>query len=178
MESILLYTKRMLLRPYEERDAAAVQHVMAHPQVYAFTAHIPHSCTRAYAARWIRSVRGAMHRRVSFEFAAVDRVTGTYIGNIGIVRVCGTPPAGEITYWIAPPYQHRGLATEGARAVIEWAVRTLGVRTVTGCCMSHNAASRRVMEKLGFQFTARTPHALLKDDTWVDLDHLIWRAPK
>ena len=174
----LLTTPRMLLRPYESGDAAAVQRVMSHPQVYAFTAHVPHICTRAYAARWIRAAQSAMRRRVSYEFAAVDRSSGAYLGNIGIVRVSGDPPTGEITYWIDPAHQRRGLATEGARAVLHWAVQTLGVRTVTGCCMAHNVASRRVMEKLGFQFVTRSPHALLKDDTWVDLDHLIWRRPQ
>ena len=177
MEPILLTTPRMLLRPYEPGDAPAVQRVMSHPQIYAFTAHVPHTCTRAYAARWIRSAQSAMRRRVSFEFAAVDRSGGAYLGNVGIVRIGGDPPTGEITYWIDPAHQRCGLATEGARAVLCWAAQALGVRVVTGCCMSHNAASRRVMEKLGFRFVTRTPHALLKDDTWVDLDHLIWRYP-
>lgn len=173
MESFPLYTDRLLLREYTDRDDSAVLHVMMQPQIYAFTAHIPLSCSRAYAARWIRSVGAAMRRKISYEFAVTDRDTGAYIGNIGVVRADRNLHTAEITYWIDPARQNRGYATEAGRALLGWAVPALKLETLTGCCMAHNAASRRVMEKLGFSFVSHSPHALYKDGAWIHLDHFI-----
>jgi RimJ/RimL family protein N-acetyltransferase len=45
----------------------------------------------------------------------------------------------------------KGYATEGARALVEWARREIGVEGVFGFADPSNAASARVLEKLGLQ---------------------------
>jgi ribosomal-protein-alanine N-acetyltransferase len=74
----------------------------------------------------------------------------TLIGDIG----CKEPPdaAGmvEIGYSIVPAYWGRGYATEAARALVAW-LWTQGVRRVTAECLDDNAASIRVLEKLGMR---------------------------
>ncbi|QVQ52697.1 GNAT family N-acetyltransferase [Spiractinospora alimapuensis] len=55
----------------------------------------------------------------------------------------------ELGYRLRRAAWGRGLATEGARALIHWGFRELDVQRVTANTMAVNAASRRVMEKAG-----------------------------
>jgi len=57
----------------------------------------------------------------------------------------------EIGYGVVPAYQGQGYATEAAGAVVDGALHRPGVARVVACCLRDNAASRRVLEKLGLR---------------------------
>lgn len=84
-----------------------------------------------------------------FEFAVISE--GRHIG--GVSLTLGSEKAGELGWIIADGYQGRGFASEAASALIGFA-RTLGVRRLSAHCDAENAASRRVMEKLGMRFVS------------------------
>src|SRR4029078_5132254 len=71
-----------------------------------------------------------------------------------LVGACGLGrrPSGavEMGYWIARPFWARGFATEACTALIEIA-RTLRLASLEGAHFLDNAASARVLEKLGFE---------------------------
>ncbi|MBL7781945.1 MAG: GNAT family N-acetyltransferase [Saprospiraceae bacterium] len=58
----------------------------------------------------------------------------------------------EIGYEIADNYQNRGLATETARALTEFAFAQSGVDKVIAQTLAEENASVRVLKKLGFEF--------------------------
>jgi ribosomal-protein-alanine N-acetyltransferase len=58
----------------------------------------------------------------------------------------------EIGYRLLPKYWGRGLATEGARAMVDYSLRNLRVDKVVGVASPENLASRRVLEKAGLEF--------------------------
>ena len=58
----------------------------------------------------------------------------------------------EIGYEIADNYQNRGLATETARALTEFAFAQSGVEKVIAQTLAEENASVRVLKKLGFEF--------------------------
>jgi RimJ/RimL family protein N-acetyltransferase len=87
-------------------------------------------------------------------FAAEDRESKTLVGVLGMqtmrFAVPHLPqPAVEIGWRLALSAQGRGLATEGARAVIDHAFKTLGLQQLVAITIPANTPSRRVMEKLG-----------------------------
>jgi RimJ/RimL family protein N-acetyltransferase len=87
-------------------------------------------------------------------FAAVFRDTGTFAGTIGlqIMRdaVPNLPqPAVEIGWRLAQSAQGKGLATEGAHTIVDFAFNQLGLNEVVAITAIPNRASRHVMEKLG-----------------------------
>ena len=61
-------------------------------------------------------------------------------------------PAVEIGWRLGPASQGRGLATEGARAVVDFAFHTIGLVDVVAITVPPNVASRRVMEKLAMTY--------------------------
>lgn len=58
-------------------------------------------------------------------------------------------PCVEIAWRLAPEVWGKGYATEAARATLDYGFETLSMPEILAWTVPHNAASRRVMEKLG-----------------------------
>ena len=84
-------------------------------------------------------------------FAAEVRATSQLIGFIGMVY---TPfearftPCVEIGWRLAAEFWGQGLATEGARAVLQFGFDELKLAEIVALTVPANRRSRRVMEKL------------------------------
>jgi ribosomal-protein-alanine N-acetyltransferase len=76
----------------------------------------------------------------------------TLIGTLGAFTKPGQPNECEIGYSILPPYEGMGLATEGARALIEYLREDERVKSVIAHTFPSLTGSVRVMEKCGMVF--------------------------
>lgn len=56
---------------------------------------------------------------------------------------------GELGWILSKAFWGNGYVTEAAKAILDYAKNHCGMRRMIACCDSENAASRRVMEKLG-----------------------------
>lgn len=74
---------------------------------------------------------------------------GTYIGYVQAVPL--EDGAWEIGYHIGGRYTKKGYATEAVGAFLPAVMERLGISGISGICVSENLASRRVMEKCGFE---------------------------
>jgi RimJ/RimL family protein N-acetyltransferase len=76
---------------------------------------------------------------------------------------------GEIGWCIDPAYAGQGLATEGAGALLRICFEDLGVRRVVAGAFAENAASVRVMEKIGMRIETRgVRDSLHRSRGWLD----------
>lgn len=82
-----------------------------------------------------------------------ERAAGEVIGCAGLNRndVEGEPVV-EVGWSFNPERWGDGLATEAAKASLEWGFDTVGVDEIVAFTMPENHASRRVMEKLGMEY--------------------------
>jgi len=81
------------------------------------------------------------------------RATGEHVGCAGLRPYQRTTDIYELGFHLLPASWNKGLAQEAARAVIDYAFTTLGARGLFAGHHPENAASRRVLEKLGFRYT-------------------------
>lgn len=58
----------------------------------------------------------------------------------------------EIGYWLAPPFQRRGLGSRAVKLALEAAFQYTSVHRIEAKIQPSNKASIRLIEKLGFQF--------------------------
>lgn len=79
---------------------------------------------------------------------SLDRIV---IGEVGFKGKPNLEGIVEIGYGIVPSYQGQGFATEATNALVRWALSQPGVRRVTAECLSSNAPSIRVLEKIGMR---------------------------
>ena len=97
-----------------------------------------------------------------------DRLMITREGNerrvIGSVVFHGKPDAdgmAEVAYGVEEGSQGQGLATEGTRASVEWALAQPGVKLVTATTHPWHIASLRVIQKIGMKRVGTRDHDML-----------------
>ena len=73
------------------------------------------------------------------------------VGLCGLVKRDGLEHP-DIGYALLPDFWGAGLASEAARATLEYAQQSLGIDQVLGITSMNNASSIRVLEKIGFRF--------------------------
>jgi RimJ/RimL family protein N-acetyltransferase len=84
-------------------------------------------------------------------WAAEEKQTGSLVGRAGLAYHRMWPPDPEVGWLIDTPWQGQGLATEAGAACIAYGFEELGLPRLVSISTPENAASRRVMEKLGFR---------------------------
>ena len=83
----------------------------------------------------------------------IEYAFGAYLPGNGLIGSCGVVKRGafwEIGYWIGKPYWEQGFATEAGRAVLAWAREEFPANGFISGHIKDNAASGRVLRKLGF----------------------------
>ncbi len=140
-----LRTERLTLRAPRPADAKAIARIANDLRIARNTARLPHPYRLADAEHFIDAVN-----KQAGEATFVVLRDGEVIGACGIDPRDGVP---EIGYWLGVPHWGRGYATEAVRAVIDHAFGDLRHETLQAGARVSNPASRRVLEKCGFQWT-------------------------
>ena len=142
-------TGRLLLRRWRESDRKPFQDLNADPRVMEF---FPSTLTPEESDQAIVRIEQHFDRHGFSLYAAELIETKAFIGFIGIsIPGFDAPfmPAVEIGWRLARDYWGRGLATEGARAVVRHAFETLKLSSLVSFTVPANVRSRRVMENIG-----------------------------
>jgi len=80
----------------------------------------------------------------------VDRATLEAVGQMGCLALPDAAGVVEVRYATNAGQRDRGLATEAGGAFVDWLLRRAEVEVVVAECQVTNAASVRVLEKVGF----------------------------
>ena len=142
----VLETERLILRAPRFEDAATIAALVNDRRIAENTARVPHPYTLKDAETFIDHVAGGSE--VAFLVTLTD---GRIVGNCGIATIRADGP--EIGYAIGVAHWGHGYATEAARAIIDHAFRDIGLKELLAGARVSNPASRRVLEKCGFQWT-------------------------
>jgi RimJ/RimL family protein N-acetyltransferase len=144
----VLETKRLKLRAPRRGDVKAIATLANDRRIAENTSRIPHPYGVEDAKHWIAAAN-ATDEETAFLITLAD---GTLIGACGLsfLRDTATP---EVGYWLGAPYWNKGYATEALRALIDYAFADCGHEALNGGARVTNPASRRVLEKCGFQWT-------------------------
>lgn len=141
----VLETERLMLRAPHRGDVKVISRLAGDRRVAENTARLPHP----YRAEDAESLVAAVNREDGEATFAVT-LGGEVIGVCG-VELRETKP--EIGCWLGVPYWGRGYATEAVRAAVDHAFGVLGHQALQSGARVSNPASRRVLEKCGFQWT-------------------------
>jgi RimJ/RimL family protein N-acetyltransferase len=141
----VLATARLVLRAPRRSDVKAIASFANDRRIAANTARIPHPYGIEDAEKFIASVNkreGEVCFAVTLDGAP-----------IGVCSVDLREDGPEMGYWLGVPHWGHGFATEATRALIDHAFGDLEHDTLISGARVNNPASRRVLEKCGFQWT-------------------------
>ncbi|MEO0822902.1 MAG: GNAT family N-acetyltransferase [Pseudomonadota bacterium] len=148
----MIRTDRLLLRPLRQSDAGPMTLYSSDPRVARMTTSIPHPYPPGAAEAFIERVhQGRAPERVW----AID---ATPIGGAELVGVISVKDkAGEIGYWVGPPFWNTGYASEALGGLVARLVEE-GRERLDATVFADNPASAHVLEKIGFAQVGETEH--------------------
>lgn len=163
-------TERLLMRRIEVGDFPALYAIRSKPEVALWLSGAATSYD-GFAEEWARSDRMdtilVVERNGEVVGDVFLRVTDAWSQREVVADARGTQ--GDLGWLIDPAYAGQGLATEAAGELLRICFDELGLRRVTAAAFAENAASVRVMEKLGMRIEGRgVREALHRDRGWVD----------
>lgn len=153
-----LRTTRLLLRQWRDDDLDALASIYADPEVMRYIAD-GSVRTRVETAAHIERMRQQWDEHGFGLFAAEILKTGELAGWIGLAVPYFLPevlPTVEIGWRLGRSFWGAGLATEAARAALRFALVDRELDRLVSIRHVDNAASGRVMEKLGLTFDRHT----------------------
>lgn len=149
----VLTTERLVLRPFSPDDLLALTPLHAEESFwwYPLRRGMSEEETKEFLLRVLERYDSD---GLGLE-ALVDRASGEMIGWAGLAVPHFLPeilPAVEVGWRLKGSYRGRGLATEAGSAALRWGFTEGGLQRIVSIYEPENAASGRVMERLGFTY--------------------------
>lgn len=146
---MVLETKRLILRPWQETDAQSLYEYAKDPAVGPAAGWPVHTSVQ----NSLEIIKNVLQKPQTY--AVVDKATGCAIGSIGLMvgnnSHMGLPETeAEIGYWIGVPYWGKGLIPEAVQAIIGYSFEQLHLKKLWCGYYDGNRKSARVQEKCGF----------------------------
>jgi RimJ/RimL family protein N-acetyltransferase len=140
----ILETPRLILRLFREEDGDRLAELMANPDFMRFSlGPYTHEQTQTLLQKFL----SWNHAGLPSPFAVVLQENNDVLGYCGFLHHPEVPGDVEIGYRLDPAYWNRGLITEAARAVRDYAFEHLRLPRVISLIHPENIPSRRVAEK-------------------------------
>lgn len=146
----ILETDRLVLRKMKASDANDMFEYAKKSEVTRFLTWKPHPDVK-YTREYLEYIATRYAVGDFYDWAVVIKGENKMIGTCGFTRFDLANNSAEIGYVLNPEYCGKGIATEAAREVVRFGFEELKLHRIEARYMSGNAASQRVMEKLGMK---------------------------
>ena len=151
----ILETERLTLRTWSNNDLQPMFLINQDPKVMKY---FPDLHDLEMTKNFIDKVNTHFENHGYSLYATVRKDTGEFIGFIGLLIADFKEhftPAIEIGWRLSSNHWGKGFATEGAKAVLDYAFRELKIPEIVSFTAAGNAESIRVMQKIGLQHNER-----------------------
>jgi RimJ/RimL family protein N-acetyltransferase len=156
----VIETTRLILRPPEDRDRAALAEINGDPRVGEWLSGV---MSRDESDAMVDRVLAHIAEH-GFGFWAVERKSdGAIIGMAGLLAMGADMPPGpalEVGWRLSPQTWGQGFATEAALAATAWGFANRGVPEIVAITAQGNYRSQAVMLRIG-----------MVPEPWRDFDH-------
>ena len=154
---LYILTPRLVLRDFTPDDLPALHALLSDPEVMRFSVAGPSPSLEATRA----ILEGHLASYATYgigKWSVALRATGEMIGYCGVAMepVHDLTPEPELGYRLFPQFQGQGYATEAAKAALVHCLTLVGLPRILGIVEPENAASARVLIKVGMTLQGAT----------------------
>ncbi len=156
-----LKTERLLLREFSAADLADAQAYGSDPDLWRYKGGSPETeeDTRQRLERTLAHQQETP--RLHYDFALVQADSGQLIGRCNLYVTAPQHKEAEVGYTLRQSSWGCGFATEAAMALVQFGFHDLGLHRLFVVCHPDNAASERVMLRIGMR-----REGLLRERRW------------
>lgn len=162
----MIRTERLVLRRATWDDLDAVHRLLSNPDVMRYWSR-PEHATLEETRRWLQDMVEPGPESIDF----LIEMEGEVIGKAGAWQLP------EVGFLLHPDHWGKGLALEAMTAVITHLFAAHDVPEVTADVDPRNAASLKLLGRLGFVETGRAERTLQWRDEWCDSVYLALQRP-
>lgn len=160
-----LHTERLLLREVRLEDGPALQAFQSRPEQLMHMAMEPEE----FADGTLRVQRYFEHRgpddqRRLFAYVALEKTTGTIIGQVSLSR--SHPALASIGFGTASQHWGKGYATEMAERFIAFGFDEVGLHRISADVAVSNLVCMRVLEKIGMRYEGTARDCIWAQGRW------------
>ncbi len=146
-----LETERLVLREHRLLDQEAVFSVFADEVVTRYYLVTPFT-EMSQAQNVVQSRIDCFYTEQGIRWAITRHGEGVLLGSCGFSDWQRGQGTAELGYELARPYWNQGIMTEALQACLAYAFTVCDLTRIEARILPENAASRRVLQKLGFQW--------------------------
>lgn len=145
-----LNTERLLLRAFVKDDLDPFANMVSDPEVMQRATYDGTPMNRSQAWNWLCMMLGHWYLRGFGIWGIEEKESGEFIGRIGLQFLDWFDDV-ELVWMLSKSAWGKGLATEGARAAIDYGLHTLALPRIAAVIYTENEASIRLAERLGME---------------------------
>ncbi|QKX06132.1 GNAT family N-acetyltransferase [Aquimarina sp. TRL1] len=163
--SVLIETERLVLREITLDDKEALFRLHADPIVQQYTGEPVVQSVEEI----VQAIKGRISNYKRYGFGRWATILKSEQQCVGWAGLAYLPEFDEIDlgYRFLPEYWGLGIATEAARAILQYGFDTLKLEKIIAIAMKENVASINVMKKIGMKFDRLAPYEPgSKDAIW------------
>jgi RimJ/RimL family protein N-acetyltransferase len=166
-----IVTERLALRVHEPADVDDLLQYHSDPEVVRFIPWPERTREQVVVAIEQRMQQGTVTKEGDWLVLAMElRDTGQVIGEVLMKCASVAESHGELGYAMHRGFHGKGLAFEATSALMQLAIAELGLRRVTAELDHRNAASAKLLERLGFTLL-RSFEEEYKDESTTALEY-------
>jgi len=144
--------ERYRFRLFEDNDLADLRDLYGHPESVLYLSVSGRTWTDDDLLRQAATWRGEFEA-FGYTKWRVDTADGEFVGRAGISPLWGDPAQAEMGYCIRREMWGRGIATDLATIVRDWAWENTTLPHLIGMTYPGNESSQRVLRKIGMVST-------------------------
>jgi [ribosomal protein S5]-alanine N-acetyltransferase len=167
----LLETPRLILRQIVAEDAEAIFAIRGDYEVTRLNTG-PAYPDMMHAVKLINALREGFGMKDELRWGITRRGEDVVIGMAGYNYWARADNRAQVGYDLARAAWGQGIMPEALHAVIQFGWQRMGLNRIEADCSADNAASIRVLEKIGFQREGCQRDQYLEEDGYHDL--LLW----
>jgi len=137
------------LEPLDRRFVRDFEAVVRDPDIARFT-RVPSRPANGFVESWLERYERGWQDGACAGFAIVAAEDGGFLGFVALIRIDWEALEAEIGYLVAPAARGRGVAGRAIELATRWGLDELGLRRIDAWIDTENAASMRVVERVGY----------------------------
>lgn len=168
---IEITTKRLIIRDHIKSDLLDIHALLSDDECMYYLPDIKTNNIKESEDNLKIAIEECiLENRCKYFFGIINKESDDYIGEIGFTKLIESKQGNVfgLGYFIKKQYWGRKIATEAARAIIDYAFKYLDTIKIESGCLAQNKASENIMKKLGMTKEAELKSHVLFDTKLCD----------
>jgi len=167
MKQPTIKTRNFTLRPFKMEDAPQVAEQAHDKEVSRNTLVIPYPYSVKDGEEWLKKVLKEKRKKYPAQLTFAVEVDGKVAGAISLVQIQHGHKA-EIGYWLGKDYRGKKIISQAIKEICKFGFNNLKLKRITAKVFSFNPASKRVLEKNGFELEGVLRKEAKKGNKYLD----------